>query len=78
MYTALFDRAIQEGNGVCVIIEDNGQGFDVGKTFGGSAGRGLHNQQRRAQTLNGTVAWKSGPNGTRFTLWLPLVRDGHP
>jgi hypothetical protein len=23
--------------------------------------------------LDGTVAWASGPAGTRFTLWLPLV-----
>jgi signal transduction histidine kinase len=61
-----------ESDGVQVSIEDNGQGFDVDKALGEAAGKGLHNQQRRAQMLDGTVAWASGPAGTRFTLWLPL------
>jgi signal transduction histidine kinase len=63
-----------EAAGVQVTIEDNGQGFDVEKALGATAGRGLHNQQRRAQAVKGTVAWKSGPTGTQFTLWLPLER----
>ncbi len=61
-----------EGAGVQVTIEDNGQGFDVAQTLARASGRGLHNQQRRAQTIQGTVAWQSGASGTRFTLWLPL------
>lgn len=65
-----------EGAGVQVIIEDNGQGFDVEKTLNEAPGRGLSNQQRRAQAIDGTVAWTSGPTGTRFTLWLPLQRVG--
>lgn len=60
--------------GVQVTIEDNGQGFDVDKAFGNATGKGLHNQRRRAQTIDGTVNWQSGPAGTRFTLWLPLER----
>ena len=32
----------------------------------------MQNQQRRAVSLNGTVAWLSGPAGTVFTLSLPL------
>jgi len=60
--------------GVRVTIEDNGQGFDVDKALGAAAGRGLHNQRRRAQAINGTVGWTSGPTGTLFTLWLPLER----
>ena len=63
-----------EASGVRVTIEDNGQGFDVEKTLGHTAGRGLHNQQRRAQAVDGTVSWRSGPTGTRFMLWLPLGR----
>lgn len=63
-----------EATGVRVSIEDNGQGFDVEKTLGAAAGRGLHNQQRRAQAVEGTIAWKSGPTGTQFMLRLPLVR----
>jgi signal transduction histidine kinase len=61
-----------QGDGVQVSIEDNGQGFDVGKALGEATGKGLHNQRRRAQMLDGTVAWASGPAGTRFMLWLPL------
>jgi signal transduction histidine kinase len=62
----------REATGVRVTIEDNGQGFDVAKALTGVGGRGLHNQRRRAQAIEGTVGWESGPQGTRFTLWLPL------
>jgi signal transduction histidine kinase len=62
--------------GVQVTIADNGQGFDVEKALGAAAGRGLHNQQRRAQAVDGSVNWKSGPAGTQFMLWLPLERGG--
>ncbi|WP_050478314.1 sensor histidine kinase [Herbaspirillum rhizosphaerae] len=60
--------------GVSVVIEDNGQGFDIAKALDSAAGRGLHNQQRRARAVDGTVAWDSDAGGTRFTLWLPLAR----
>ncbi len=59
-----------------VIIEDNGQGFDVPRALKGGGGRGMQNQQRRARSVGGRVAWHSGPAGTRFTLWLPLTRGG--
>lgn len=64
-----------EDGGVRVIIEDNGQGFDVESAQRAGKGHGLRNQQRRAQALDGAVDWVSGPEGTRFTLWLPLVRS---
>ncbi|WPH17368.1 sensor histidine kinase [Variovorax paradoxus] len=60
-----------EGQGVCVVIEDNGAGFAVEEALRRS-GRGLRNQQRRALAIGGTVRWESGSGGTRFTLWLPL------
>ena len=59
-------------DGVEVSIEDNGQGFDVDQAHAQATGRGLRNQARRALAIGGTVAWTSGPQGTRFTLWLPL------
>ncbi|MET3445610.1 sensor histidine kinase [Ralstonia sp. 1138] len=62
-------------DGVRVIIEDNGQGFDVDRALRDGKGHGLRNQQRRAQALDGSVDWASGPGGTRFTLWLPLERS---
>jgi len=75
--------AIQVGTaiadaGVQVTIEDNGQGFDVTTALAQARGRGLHNQRRRAQSIGGTVTWRSGPGGTQFTLWLPLVRSEEP
>jgi len=65
-----------EASGVRVSIEDNGQGFDVEKALAGTGGRGMQNQQRRAQAVGGEVSWRSGPGGTLFTLWLPLQRGG--
>ncbi|QCP52097.1 sensor histidine kinase [Trinickia violacea] len=63
-----------QADGVLVIVEDNGQGFDVPRALAAGKGRGLSNQQRRARAIDGAVAWVSGPEGTRFTLWLPLRR----
>ncbi|ASG24068.1 sensor histidine kinase [Nitrospirillum viridazoti] len=63
-----------ERAGVCVTIEDDGRGFDTQAALAAAGGRGLRNQQRRAQAVGGSVAWASGPMGTRFTLWLPLTR----
>ena len=60
-----------DGQGVCVVIEDNGAGFAVEEALRRS-GRGLRNQQQRAQAIGGAVRWESGSGGTRFTLWLPL------
>ncbi len=71
-------RTALEDGGVLVSVEDNGQGFDVGKALDAAAGRGLHNQQRRAQAIDGTVRWVSGPSGTRCTLRLPLERAARP
>jgi signal transduction histidine kinase len=72
--TEITVRTAVEGAGVQVSIADNGQGFDVDRALSEAAGRGLHNQQRRALAIGGTVAWTSGPAGTRFTLWLPIKR----
>jgi signal transduction histidine kinase len=65
-----------EPSGVRVSIEDNGQGFDIAKAMSEAGGRGMQNQQRRAQVVGGAVSWRSGPEGTLFTLWLPLKRGG--
>ena len=66
----------QDGEGVQVTIDDNGQGFDVEQALRKASGRGLHNLLRRARTVQGTATWDSGPAGTRFKLWLPLQRAG--
>lgn len=65
--------------GVRVEIVDNGQGFDAAAELAGGRGRGLQNQQRRAAAIGARVDWRSGAQGTRFSLWLPLApRTGDP
>ena len=59
-----------ENGGVTVTITDNGQGFSLESALQ-KGGKGLHNQQRRAQSIGGTVRWQSDDHGTRMTLWLP-------
>lgn len=58
---------------VHVIISDNGQGFDVARAFA-SGGKGLSNQQRRAQAIGAEILLESSGNGTRLTLRLPEKR----
>jgi len=71
--TTICFRTATVGEGVSVVIEDNGAGFAVQEALQRS-GRGLRNQQQRALAIGGTVRWESGSGGTRFTLWLPLER----
>ena len=44
-----------EAKGVRVNIADNGQGFDIEEALRKTSGRGLQNQLRRAQAVEGTV-----------------------
>jgi signal transduction histidine kinase len=62
-------------DGVQVHIADNGAGFDVAQALSHGGGRGLQNQRRRAASVDGNITWQSDAAGTRFTLWLPLVRN---
>jgi signal transduction histidine kinase len=66
-----------QDDGVCINIEDNGQGFDVEAALAQASGRGLSNQVRRAAVIGGRASWQSSPQGTLFKLWLPLIRHGH-
>jgi signal transduction histidine kinase len=72
--TAIRVATARDALGVTVTIADNGQGFDVDRALAQTTGRGLHNQQRRAQAVAGSVSWASSAAGTRFMLWLPLQR----
>ncbi|NML48469.1 sensor histidine kinase [Ramlibacter sp. G-1-2-2] len=60
---------------VTVSIVDNGRGFDVAQALE-AGGRGLGNQQRRAQAVGGDVRYESTPGGSVLVLRLPLVREG--
>jgi len=64
-------RTAISGDGVEVIIQDNGQGFAVDIQPAHPTGHGMGNQQRRAKAVGGRVTWLSGPHGTQFCLWLP-------
>jgi signal transduction histidine kinase len=62
--------------GIQVIIEDNGCGFDVETALHAVNGReplGLHGIQERARLLNGTLTIESSPgNGTALFVYIPL------
>jgi len=64
-----------EGEWVVVRIADNGQGFSVAQALQGG-GKGLSNQQRRAQAIGAAVDWASGATGTCFSLRLPIPQAG--
>lgn len=61
------------GDYASVTITDNGCGFVVEEALTRS-GKGLSNQQRRAQAIGGEVSWQSGAAGTCFSLRLPIKR----
>lgn len=57
---------------VCILIKDNGVGFEP-HLKQNTVGHGLHNMQMRAQQLNGELKIDSAPGqGTQIELILPL------
>jgi signal transduction histidine kinase len=66
-------RLLQVDQEVCLLVQDNGTGFDPQKH--GGSGFGLGNMQARAQRLGGSVKIESQPaGGTRVVVNLPLTR----
>lgn len=67
------DISIQNSNeGIDVLIEDNGKGFNVNFTSVEKDGLGLQNIRSRISFLKGTVQWDSSPgNGTVVAIHLP-------
>jgi signal transduction histidine kinase len=59
------------GEHIVVSITDNGEGFSVADALK-NGGKGLSNQQRRAQFIGAEVGWESSQTGTCFTLRLPI------
>lgn len=56
---------------VCLLVQDNGRGFDPAKTPGG--GHGVANMRARAERVGATLQLSSQPGaGTRVLLNLPL------
>ena len=58
---------------VLVMIIDNGQGFSLEQGLS-SAGKGLGNQIRRAESIGAEIRWHSDDAGTNLTLSLPITR----
>jgi two-component system sensor histidine kinase UhpB len=71
----------QDDSSVQMIVEDDGQGFDVEavlRTPGTSKGLGLHGMQERATLLSGTVTIRSKPGqGTAIKIRIPLAKETH-
>lgn len=64
---------LHPGDGeVCLLVQDNGAGFDPARRAG--SGHGLENMQARARRLGGSLRLESHPgDGARVVLTLPLV-----
>lgn len=72
------DISIHNTNeGISLLIEDNGKGFDINKINQNDDGLGLQNIKRRIAFLHGTAEWDSSPgNGTVVTIFIP-AKDQH-
>jgi signal transduction histidine kinase len=72
----LFLRIFRRGHQLCVIVEDNGRGFDPGLTDGER--NGLINMAQRMAEVAGTCAVFSQPGaGCRVTFAVPLPQGNH-
>jgi len=65
-----------EANSVVVTVTDNGSGFDVAQGLV-SAGKGLGNQLRRAESIGADIRWDSSKCGTCVNLRLPIHRPAN-
>lgn len=60
---------------VTVSITDDGKGFSLEAAAQKGGSKGLKNQRQRAETIQATVAWATGANGTCFSLRLPIALE---
>ena len=61
----------QEPGQVCLMIHDNGTGFDMAR--GASKGQGLTNMRERVEAHRGTLSIASETRGTLVKACIPLV-----
>ena len=62
------------GKGALISVADDGHGFSADNpTPARSGGRGIENMRRRAEAVGGSLAIRSGLDGTTVTLALPLA-----
>lgn len=68
----------QEGGQLCVLVEDDGQGFQPAQVVGKKEEKiGLQIMQERAESIGGSLSLQSKPGqGTRVTINVPMdIRD---
>lgn len=68
---------LQPGDGaLCLLVQDNGAGFDPARLR--PDGHGIGNMEARAARLGGTIRLESRPGaGTRLVLTLPVLENPH-
>jgi signal transduction histidine kinase len=68
----------QEGKRLCVIIKDDGKGFEVMHSSGSAKTKfGLDIMRERAAEIGGTLKIESAPGkGCRITLNVPIENGG--
>jgi len=66
---------LNRDNNICIIIEDDGKGFDKGTV---KSGNGMRNINNRAKKINGVIETKSSVNeGTSVTLIIKDIPQLH-
>ena len=72
-------RLAERDDGVRIVIEDDGRGFDVGGALLGRDGFGLHTMRERLGIIGGTLAIDSTPGrGTKVVADVPGMRTAIP
>lgn len=61
-----------EDGRVLVRVQDDGRGFDPAQP---ATGRGLANQQRRAEAIGAVIVWEPSPKGVCLVLALPVRKS---
>jgi signal transduction histidine kinase len=70
--TQITTRIRSMETGIKVLIQDNGQGFDL--SFQGFKGNGLKNLESRVKELQGTISITSSPSiGTNIQIEIPFI-----
>ena len=72
-------RVEADGDGVCLVVEDDGRGFDPIEVGGRDDGFGLHAMRERMSLVGGTLTIQSAAGaGTRVTARLPHATRTRP
>jgi signal transduction histidine kinase len=71
--------ALHNGQGIEVVVTDNGSGFDSAALHAESRGLGITTMRERASLLGGTCTIDSTPGyGTTIRVWVPSMLSPQP